>query len=77
MAARRSTGKRPGPKGKGDRSAITLRVPSSHKSRYAAEAQRLGLPVSDYLALRLAQVHDLSAPGHLLPRQEQQLPIGA
>ncbi|ACZ32411.1 hypothetical protein Xcel_3412 (plasmid) [Xylanimonas cellulosilytica DSM 15894] len=75
--ARQRTGRRPGPEGKGDRAAITLRVPASHKSRYAAEAEGLGLPLTDYIALRLAEVHDLDTPGYLLARQEQQLPIGA
>lgn len=77
MARRKNPGGKPGNPGKGDRAAITVRVPLEHKSRYAAEAARLGMPISDYLALQMAKTHDLDTPTHLLPKQDQQLPIGA
>lgn len=77
MASSRGTGRKRGPKGKGVRSPITSRVPTEHKAHYEAEAARLGLTCSDYVALRLAQVHQLPVPAHLLPKQDQQLPIGA
>ena len=77
MARRRNPGGKPGNPGKGERSAITVRVPTTHKSRYEAEAARRGLSVSDYLTLRMAQLHDLDAPSHLQKQQQQTLPIGA
>ncbi len=48
--------------GKGDRAPITVRVPPEHKTRYEAEASRLALPLSDYLALKLAELHGLTRP---------------
>lgn len=73
--ARRLKGTKPGNPGKGERAAITVRVPREHKERYTAEAQRLGLPVSDYLSLLVARAHNLPDPAHL--HVDGELPIGA
>lgn len=47
---------------KGPRALIGSRVPPEHKQVYAAAAARLGLDVSDYLALLLADFHKLDRP---------------
>lgn len=71
---RRLKGTKPGNPGKGERAAITVRVPSAHKDRYTAEARRLGISASDYLALVAARAHHLPDPAHL---RDQELPLGA
>lgn len=53
---------KPGPKPKGDRSQITLRVPAKHRELYALAAQTAGLALNDYLVMVLAQAHRLPVP---------------
>lgn len=73
MAARK-----PGTPSKGPRKASTVRAPDEHHDRYLAEAQRLGLPVGDYLVWVLAQAHDLPAPDYIERKLHRgQLPLGA
>lgn len=72
-------GTRPGPDPKGDRSQITARMPRDHRAVYEQEAIKAGLPLGDYLALRLARAHGLDDPGYLVPklRGMEALPLGA
>ena len=69
-------GRKPGTRPKGERSAITVRVPIDHKAVY--DEARGGMPLSDYLALVLARAHELAEPSyvHRNPNQ-QELPLGA
>jgi hypothetical protein len=54
--------RKPGPKPKGERSQITLRVPAEHRVIYALTAAAKGLPLNDYLVSVLARAHDLPVP---------------
>jgi hypothetical protein len=54
--------RKPGPKPKGDRSRITVRVPVAHRELYDLAARTAGLGLSDYLTLVLAQAHRLQVP---------------
>ena len=60
------TRRKPGPKPKGDRSAITVRVPSEHARVYEEAAREAGFQsLSDYLCAHLAQGHGLAQPEYL------------
>lgn len=59
--------------GKGDRVQITVRVPPEHKTWYEAEASCLGLPLSDYLALKIAELHGLKRPKWIRIVNEQEV----
>lgn len=61
MAGRR----RPGPDPKGDRVQFTARLPKTDLEHYRQEAERSGLPLTDYLALKLAEAHGLPVPAYL------------
>jgi len=79
MAAAR---RRPGTPPKGDRSAITVRVPRSHRSVYEQAAAQQGLPLSDYIGVLLARAHELQDPdyvhrGHHEDQEELRLVVGA
>jgi hypothetical protein len=58
-------GRRPGTVPKGDRSAITVRVPRAHRFVYEDEASKLGMALSDYLGLLLARTHGLEDPEYV------------
>ncbi len=58
-------GTRPGRDPKGDRAQITLRVPRTHRDVYEREAKQAGLPLCDYLALRLARAQGLEDPDYI------------
>lgn len=64
---------------KGDRTLHTLRVPTDHWYRYAAEADRLGLSHNDYLGLALARLHGLPVPEYITRKlpSEQDVALGA
>lgn len=73
-------GRRPGTVPKGDRSAITVRVPRTHRGVYEQQAADVGLPLSDYIGLLLARVHQLEDPEYVHRRRDLnqvQLPLGA
>lgn len=61
---------------KGDRQQFTFRPPHDHLDHYRDLAAREGIPLGDYLALRLAQAHGLPEPAYLT-RNTDQLTIEA
>ena len=69
--------RKPGPKPKGDRSQITVRVPSAHRELYEHAARAAGWGLSDYLMLVLARAHFLPEPP--VPRRmtevQEELPV--
>lgn len=73
MAAARR-GRRP----KGDRAQILARVPKNHRELYEQRAAEEGLPLGDYVALVMAQAHELKEPEYIHRDQNQEaLPLGA
>lgn len=58
--------------GKGDRHQFTVRVPADQAVEYQREAAKYGLKDSDYLALKLAEVHGLEPPKWLRSVDQQQ-----
>lgn len=71
-------GRRPGTPPKGDRSAITVRVPRTHRELYEQTASEEGLPLSDYIGLLLARAHGLDDPEYVhRNRAQAELPISA
>jgi hypothetical protein len=58
------------------RSQITCRVPANHKPVLEDAARKAGLPLSDYVALVLAEKHDLSMPTEE-DAMQQKLPLTA
>lgn len=71
MAATASRG-RGGRKPKGKRAQVTLRIPEDQKPVFEAAAREAGMFLGDYVALVLAQHHDLPAPDYLFPRDKGQ-----
>lgn len=71
--------KRVGRKPKGDREAISCRVPSDHKPTYEDHAREAGMPLGDYVAVILAEHHGLPVPSYMRPANAEQgtLPISA
>jgi hypothetical protein len=68
--------RKPGPKPKGVRSQITLRVPVEHRKVYAEAAEAAGLPLGDYIALALALAHGLAEPEFIRRNTNQEeLPL--
>ncbi|HEY1818360.1 MAG TPA: hypothetical protein VGG83_00395 [Trebonia sp.] len=69
--------RKPGPKPKGDRSQITIRIPSEHRDLYEHAARTAGLALSDYLMLVLARAHFLPEPATLRrePDDKEELPL--
>ena len=54
-------GQRPGPQQKGGK-RLPVRFPEDQLARYAEEARRVGLSLSDYLANAVATHHGLPQP---------------
>jgi hypothetical protein len=72
MAARR--GRQP----KGERAQILARVPKPHRHVYEQRAAEQGIPLGDYVALVLAQAHELAEPDYInRDRRQGELPLGA
>lgn len=68
--------RKPGPKPKGVRSQITLRVPADHRELYAEAASAAGMPLSDYIAVALARAHNLAEPEFIQRNPDQEeLPL--
>lgn len=62
-----------GPEPKGDRDHFNFRLPKSDLAHYRAEAERAGLPLSDYLAWKLAEAHGLPAPAYVTRSRRQEV----
>lgn len=72
MDVRRKPGTRP----KGERSAITCRVPVSHRGVIEAAAAEAGMGISDYVAMVLARTHGLPDPEFIRRnRDQEELPL--
>lgn len=55
-----------------------VRVPRTHRVVYEERAERAGLPLGDYVAMLLAQAHELDEPEYIHRRRDQtELPLGA
>jgi len=69
--------RKPGTRPKGDRAAITVRVPPNHRDLYAECAEREGYTcLGDYLTALLAREHGLQVPPYIRMREEgAQLPL--
>lgn len=57
----RKRGTRP----RGNRSAITVRVPDDQYEIYAKEAATLGIPIGSWVAIQLAQTKHLDIPPYI------------
>lgn len=72
---------KPGTVPKGDRSAITVRVPLAHREVYAQRAREQGYEsLSDYLGAQMALRHNLEVPEYVRRRRpgqdgQESLPI--
>ncbi|MGB3828234.1 MAG: hypothetical protein WA962_05605 [Ornithinimicrobium sp.] len=68
---------RPGPKPKGVRRQLTIRILEDQFAIYQDIADRAGLPVSDYIAYVLAHHHNLPTPEYVLLKrgEEEMLPL--
>lgn len=64
-------GARYGPEPKGDRAHYNFRLPTADLEHYKAEATREGLPLSDYLAWKLAEAHGRPQPAYLRRNRRQ------
>ena len=70
--------RKPGQQPKGDRAAITVRVPRNHYDAIAAAAHAAGLSLSDYVTVILAEHHGLEVPAYVTrSRSQEELPISA
>ncbi|MGL5824014.1 MAG: hypothetical protein ACRCYU_04135 [Nocardioides sp.] len=72
--------RKPGQQPKGDRAAITVRVPRTHYQALAESARAEGLTLSDYLNLVISQAHGLDVPSYVhraSERAQEALPISA
>lgn len=79
MATQMSGRGRGGRKPKGNRAAISCRVPADQKPVLEEAARSAGMPLGDYVAVILARHHDLPIPNYLQPatKGQEELPIGA
>lgn len=67
-----------GRKPKGSRVPISAKVPTDLMPILKAEAADKGMPLTDYVALVLAEAHGQPAPSYLEKNKNQEaLPIGA
>lgn len=63
-------GNRPGPRAKGDRSPLHVRVPKVHRAVYEKAALAAGMPLGDYVAIMLARAHELDEPDYVHRNQD-------
>lgn len=71
-------GPKRGRKPKGVREQIGVRVPVDQKAFYEQAARDAGLPLGDYVAIILAEHHQLDIPSYLTESKNQErLPISA
>ena len=59
------TTRRRGPQPRGDRATVTARIPDDHADIYKQRADELGIPLSSWIALALAEHEDLDVPGYV------------
>lgn len=62
---------------KPDRAQITVRAPHRHMDLYRERAQACGMNLSDYLAMVLAESHQLDVPEYLRDRHQLSIPLSA
>lgn len=70
--------RKPGPVPKGIRAQFTLRLPKDQLEIYKQAADDAGLALGDYIAERLARVHELPVPEYVYRqrgRPDRQLPM--
>lgn len=60
-----------GRKPRGDRTATSVALPSDHLALYRLEAERCGLPLGDYVAIKLAEAHKLPEPEYIAAERER------
>lgn len=73
-----TTRRKPGPVPKGARAQFTLRLPADQLEIYRQAAEDAGLALGDYIAERLAHVHELPVPEYVYRQRggtDQQLPM--
>ena len=61
--------RKPGMPSRGDRKPIITRVPTDQAAHYEQCALALGLPLSDYVALCLAELHGKPVPSYIKVRK--------
>jgi hypothetical protein len=61
MAEHAKRGRKP----KGNREAVSALVPVEHKKLYEDLADRMGIPLTDYVALYMARAHNLPDPDYI------------
>lgn len=59
------TTRRRGPQPRGERVGVTMRLPDEHAEIYKHRADELGIPLSSWIALALAEHENLNVPGYV------------
>lgn len=57
--------KKPGPRPRGDRRSISMRVPKLHYEHLKEHAQQAGIPITSYVVLLLSQHEGLPVPEYV------------
>ena len=57
--------RRRGPQPKGDRVGITMRLPGNHAGTYRQRADQLGISLSSWIAMALAEYEGLQVPDYV------------
>lgn len=57
--------RKPGTRPRGDRAAISLRVPKDQRAIYEQRAAELGIPLSSWVAIKLAEAEGLDVPAYV------------
>lgn len=57
--------RKPGTRPRGDRAAISLRVPVDQRAVYEERASELGIPLSSWVAIKLAEAEGLPVPDYV------------
>lgn len=65
MPNEQETPKRGGQPSRGDRSNVTVRVPTEHRAVYEARAAELGIPLGSWVAIKLAEAEGLEVPDYI------------
>ena len=59
------SGRRRGPEPRGDRVGVTMRIPGDQAEVYRSRAEELGIPLSSWIALALAEHEQLDVPSYV------------